>query len=109
MAVPSPLGLWKFARTIERVFDLDDALRDRFAKLRQQIEGIEARLLKIETDQQVLSAEIRAAAMTAGSAAAALRTAVLARQIGVLQEQMRMLREATATNQRAIGAPGDPL
>lgn len=104
MAIPSPAALWKFARSMERVFELDEAVRDGFAKTGQTIKDIEARFMKIEANQLVLTAEVRAAAMTAGSAAATLHTAELSRQIGILQEQVRTLREGPGTPQRAIGS-----
>jgi hypothetical protein len=51
-------------------------------------------------------ADVRAAGMTAGSAAATLHTADLAQPIGILQEQVRMLREGAAMGRRAIGGLG---
>jgi len=95
MALASPVGLWKFARAIERVFDLDRELKasvDRFAK---QFEAVEASLGRLEAEQRVVRAEAASAAVAAGSSAAAMHTAELARQIGVLQEQVRTLQSVT--------------
>jgi len=95
VAIPSPAPLWRFARAIEQVFELDRDLKEALARIDGRFEAVEARVIELGIEQRTTLVEVRAAAIAAGSSAAAMHTAELARQIGVLQEQVRTLQSTT--------------
>jgi hypothetical protein len=93
-------------RRIEAVLELDGRLTTTIKEIGEHFQRLEQRVAQLEADKREVVTEARAAAATAVSAVAALHTADLARQIGILQEQVRMLREGAGTGRRAIGGLG---
>lgn len=104
MALPSLLEILKAARAVEKVFELDEVLKKSIGDLDKRLTLIEQRLIVLEAEKQQLVTEAKAAAATAASVAASAHLTELARQVSVMQEQIRGLR-AVADDPRRLPPP----
>jgi hypothetical protein len=100
LALPSVAAFWRAARAVEKVFELDAALEAVVKDVNKRISDLDRRVLQLEADKRELVTEARAAAATAASAVASAHLTELARQVGVMQEQVRRLGDAAAAPAR---------
>jgi len=109
VAIPSFPGIWRAARAVEKVFELDAPLRTALGEIELRLAEMERRILQREADKRELVTEAKAAAATAARAAASAHLTDLARQVGVMQEQMRRAGDPSPGRRRAkrIAPPPD--
>lgn len=102
MALPSLSSLWKAAKAVDTVFELDAVVKSAFEKLDFRLSSLERRVQQLESEKREVITEARAAAMTAASAAASAHLSDLARHIGALQEQLRGMKAGPVTEPPAV-------
>jgi len=109
VAIPSFPGIWRAARAVEKVFELDANLKTALGEIELRLAEMERRILQLEADKREMVTEAKAAAATAASAAASAHLTDLARQVGALQEQMRHAGDPPAGRRRTkrIAPPAD--
>jgi uncharacterized protein YceH (UPF0502 family) len=93
--------LWRLARQVERLFELDRAHGEALEKIAGRLAAIEERLTRLEARDEALAAKAAAAA----TAAAALAMSDLSRRIGALEERGRLEGSLRARLPPPPGAP----
>jgi hypothetical protein len=78
-------------RTVDRLLVLEKRHGDLIERLGKDVQALADRLTRMESREEVLIVEARAAAATAASVAASGHLAELARQVGALQERTKRI------------------
>ena len=67
MALPSLGALWRFARKFDELFALQKTTQDSLEAVAQRLHDLEARMMRLESEQARLVTEARSAATAAGT------------------------------------------
>lgn len=110
MALPSPGSIWHLAKKVERVLELDAKMEDALDGIVIRLNALVHRVTTLEVGKRDLINEARLAASAAAGVVASMHTSEISRQLGILQEQVRVLRMNDRPSGRRLGAPakGDP-
>ena len=87
--------------------ELDHRLTASLDRISDNLLRIEHQIAQLEVAQNEMATEARASAATAAGAVTAMHTSDLARQVGILQEQVRVLQAGDVIGRRSMGYQGD--
>ena len=89
MALPSLGTLWALAKSVDRLFQLEEKQRKSILDLQTQLDALAARMVQLEAREEIVVVKAEAAARSAAMGSATAALADIARQVGALQERTR--------------------